>query len=362
MGSLHVRGLVKRYGSATAVDSLSFGIDGQCLALLGPSGCGKTTTINMVAGFIAPDEGEILIDGKDVSATPPHRRNTGMVFQDYALFPHKSVSENVGFGLRMRKVPKAERFAQTKDVLQLVGLDQLGDRYPHQLSGGQRQRVALARALVIRPSLLLLDEPLSNLDAKLRESLREEIRALLDKTGITAVFVTHDQAEAFAVADQVALMNKGRIVQVGSARELYQKPATRFVAEFFGECNFLDAKVLDCVDSEASVTVAGHRVRATASADTPLAALKEKASLVLRPEHIALRKAERTTGSFTGNTIPATLSAVKYLGATTRLQALLQDGVAVKVNVQAWQDEFRIGETVHLEWEPRSAVVIAGHG
>jgi putative spermidine/putrescine transport system ATP-binding protein len=222
MGSLHVRGLVKRYGTATAVDSLSFGIDGQCLALLGPSGCGKTTTINMVAGFIAPDEGQILIDGKDVSATPPHRRNTGMVFQDYALFPHKSVAENVGFGLRMRKVPASERVMRTKEVLQLVGLDQFGDRYPHQLSGGQRQRVALARALVIRPSLLLLDEPLSNLDAKLRESLREEIRALLDKTGITAVFVTHDQAEAFAVADQVALMNKGRIVQVGSARDLYQ--------------------------------------------------------------------------------------------------------------------------------------------
>jgi putative spermidine/putrescine transport system ATP-binding protein len=227
--------LTKRYGSQAAVDGVSLSVDrGECIALLGPSGCGKTTTLRLVAGFIMPDEGRIQLDGRSIERSPPHRRQIGMVFQNYALFPHMTAADNVGFGLEMRDVSRAERDRRVAEALAMVGLGHLADRYPGRMSGGQQQRVALARALVIRPDLLLLDEPLSNLDAGLRVEMREEIARLRAASGITTLFVTHDQEEALALADRVAVMDRGRIVECAAPAELTERPRHLFTASFLG--------------------------------------------------------------------------------------------------------------------------------
>ena len=237
--ALRISGIGKRYGATVAVDGLDLAVaQGEFVTLLGPSGCGKTTTLGLVAGFVAPTHGEIFLNGRPVAGLPPYKRDIGVVFQDYALFPHLTAGENIAFGLRMRKIPQAEIAHQLRDALELVQLAGLADRRPLELSGGQRQRVALARALVIRPALLLLDEPLSNLDLKLREEMRIEIAALQRRLGITTVFVTHDQGEALVMSDRIAVMNAGRIEQVGTPADIYERPATRFVAEFIGRMNF----------------------------------------------------------------------------------------------------------------------------
>jgi spermidine/putrescine ABC transporter ATP-binding subunit len=236
-------GISKFFGGVPAVDGIDLSVaQGEFLTLLGPSGCGKTTTLNMVAGFLAPDEGSIRLAGRPVDKLPSFRRDIGIVFQDYALFPHMSVAENVGFGLRMRRVGRAETDRRVTEALDLVHLAGFGGRRPMALSGGQRQRVALARALVIRPTVLLLDEPLSNLDLKLREEMRLEITTLQRRLGITMVMVTHDQGEALAVSDRIAVMNKGRIEQLGDAHGVYENPVSRFVADFIGTTNFLRGK------------------------------------------------------------------------------------------------------------------------
>jgi putative spermidine/putrescine transport system ATP-binding protein len=234
----------KSYGATAAVAQLSLEVAaGECIALLGPSGCGKTTTLRMVAGFITPDAGTIRLAGRDITRTPPHRRRIGMVFQAYALFPHMSAAGNVGFGLEMAGVARAERERRVVAALEMVGLAALADRYPAQLSGGQQQRVALARALVIEPELLLLDEPLSNLDAGLRAEMREEIAALRTRTGVTTLFVTHDQHEAMALADRIALMDRGRIVEIATPRAMSEAPAHLFTARFLGERTALPGRV-----------------------------------------------------------------------------------------------------------------------
>ena len=239
MAELRLEKLEKRYGATVAVAGIDLAVrEGEFMTLLGPSGCGKTTTLGLIAGFFPPSAGSIFIGGKAVAELPPFRRDIGVVFQDYALFPHLTAAENVGFGLRMRKLPTAETATRVREALELVQLGQLGERRPLELSGGQRQRVALARALVIRPTVLLLDEPLSNLDLKLREEMRVEIAGLQRRLGITTVFVTHDQGEALVMSDRVAVMNAGRIEQVGSPSDIYERPATRFVAEFIGRMNF----------------------------------------------------------------------------------------------------------------------------
>ena len=241
--ALRLAALTKRFGALIAVDAIDLRVaQGEFVTLLGPSGCGKTTTLNMIAGFITPDAGSIRLHGKAVEPLPPFRRDLGLVFQDYALFPHMTVAENVGFGLRMRRVPRgeiAQRVAQALDLVQLTGLDQ---RRPSQLSGGQRQRVALARALVIQPAMLLLDEPLSNLDLKLREEMRMEISALQQRLGIATVFVTHDQAEALTMSDRIAVMRQGRIEQIGTPNDIYERPTTRFVAGFIGTANLIESR------------------------------------------------------------------------------------------------------------------------
>jgi ABC-type Fe3+/spermidine/putrescine transport system ATPase subunit len=239
VSELRLAGIEKKYGSTVAVAGIDLEVrDGEFMTLLGPSGCGKTTTLGLIAGFFPPSRGEIYVKGQPVAGLPPYRRDIGVVFQDYALFPHMTVVENVAFGLRMRKVDGAETERRVKEALELVQLRGLGERRPLELSGGQRQRVALARALVIRPAVLLLDEPLSNLDLKLREEMRVEIAGLQRRLGITTVFVTHDQGEALVMSDRVAVMNAGRIEQVGAPAEIYERPATRFVAEFIGRMNF----------------------------------------------------------------------------------------------------------------------------
>lgn len=242
-----VEQLVKTYpgSGAPSVDHVDFDLEkGEMLALLGPSGCGKTTILRMVAGLITPTSGRIQLNGQDIAQTPVHRRNMGMVFQSYALFPHMSVAENVAFGLQMRGVPKQDRAAQVERALDLVKLKGFGDRRITQLSGGQQQRCAIARSLVIEPDLLLLDEPLSNLDAKLRDEMREEIRDIQSRTGVTAIFVTHDQDEALSMADRLAVMSAGRIEQIGSPRAIFDRPANEFVANFIGAGNFLTGRVI----------------------------------------------------------------------------------------------------------------------
>ncbi|MGE0312206.1 MAG: ABC transporter ATP-binding protein [Lautropia sp.] len=241
---LALQGLTKRYDGTVAVDALSLEVaQGEFIALLGPSGCGKTTTLQMIAGFVEPSSGAILLDGRDLVAVKPNARGLGVVFQSYALFPHMTVAQNVGFGLEMRGVDAAARRERVAQTLAMVGLSALADRHPRRMSGGQQQRVALARALVIEPRILLLDEPLSNLDAKLREEMQIELRQIQRKLGTTTILVTHDQGEAMALADRIVVMNRGRVEQIGPPHETYEWPATPFVADFLGKTNVLAARV-----------------------------------------------------------------------------------------------------------------------
>ena len=284
---LRLEKVVKRYGATTALGPVDIDVrKGELLTLLGPSGCGKTTTLQIIAGLTNPTEGRLLLSGKDITALAPPYRDMGLVFQTYALFPHKTIGENVAFGLRMRKVPKAEIITRVRRVLGLVGLPNVEDRYPHQLSGGQRQRVAVARAVVIEPSILLLDEPLSNLDALLRKRMRLELREIQQRLGITTIFVTHDQDEAFEMSDRVILMNAGRIEQVGTPEDIYDRPATRFAAEFIGEASLLDGKVVDIDGRALTLDVGGLKVHATSVG--PALALGASAILMTRPERVEL--------------------------------------------------------------------------
>jgi putative spermidine/putrescine transport system ATP-binding protein len=245
-GYLRIQGLTKRYGTLAAVHDVTLDVRrGEMLVLLGPSGCGKTTTLRMVAGFVEASAGHILLEGQDYADLPPHRREMGMVFQSYALFPHMTVAQNVTFGLRMRRLPRAETEARLAATLDMVKLTTMADRYPRQLSGGQQQRVALARALAIRPKVLLLDEPLSNLDANLRQEVAREIRQLQRAAGLTALMVTHDQDEAMTMADRLVVMNEGAVQQVGTQEELYERPANPFVARFIGHSNLLPGELVE---------------------------------------------------------------------------------------------------------------------
>lgn len=278
MTHVKLSGLRKSFGSTIAVESLDLDVaQGEFLALLGPSGCGKTTAMRMIAGITAPDSGEVHVGDKRIDLLPPENRNIGLVFQSYALFPHMTVANNVGFGLRMRGVSVGDRKRRIDQALRLVDLAALGGRYPRELSGGQQQRVALARAIVIEPSVLLLDEPLSNLDAKLREQLREDLRALQRRLGTTTIYVTHDQSEAMAMADRVVLMNAGRVIEIGNPRDLYRAPRHRFTAEFLGHTNLVPATAFKGLFKTAWGAVVG---RANGHAST--------ATFSVRPEDIVI--------------------------------------------------------------------------
>ncbi|MBB2910989.1 putative spermidine/putrescine transport system ATP-binding protein [Streptosporangium becharense] len=305
--TVEFRGLRRVFGRTVALDGLDLTVgQGELMALLGPSGCGKTTALRCVAGFERPDAGAVFVDGKDVTRVPANRRDTGMVFQSYSLFPNLNARDNVAFGLRVRKVPAARRHARAAELLELVGLPDHGDRYPHELSGGQQQRVALARALAPEPRVLLLDEPLSALDAKVRLTLREEIRRLQLDLGITTVFVTHDQEEALSVADRVAVLRGGRLEQCGPPAEIYDRPATPFVAEFVGTMNHLPGRV-----TGDRVTVLGRSL----PVDGPLPGSPD-VDVLIRPEAVLL------TPDPGGE---ATVVTSSFRGASARLRIRLGD-------------------------------------
>ena len=313
--TVEFRSLRRAFGTTTALDGLDLTVHpGELLALLGPSGCGKTTALRILAGFEQHDGGDVLVDGEDITRIPAHRRDAGMVFQSYSLFPHLTAADNVAFGLRMRGAGRVERRSRAMELLELVGLPQHADRYPHQLSGGQQQRIALARALALKPRVLLLDEPLSALDAKVRLSLREEIRRLQQELGITTLFVTHDQEEALSMADRVAVLRAGRLEQCATPSELYARPATAFVAEFVGTMSRIP-----CVRSGDGVEVLGrrHPVDGDIPADGEL-------HVLVRPENVGLTPAEDG---------PALVVAASFLGAVTRLTVRLADGTEVKTDL-----------------------------
>ena len=310
---LEVRNLVKRYSTHATVGPLSFSVAaGEFVSLLGPSGCGKTTTLRCIAGLETPSEGNILLDGASIEEHPPNRRNIGLVFQNYALFPHLTVFENVAFGLRLRRVGAAELRRRVGLALDLVGLPDLAQNYPRQLSGGQQQRIAIARSVVLEPRILLFDEPLSNLDLKLRLAMRKELRELQRRLGKTVVYVTHDQSEALALSDRIVVMSKGRIEQIGAPREIYERPANAFVADFVGSSNLLAAAVIG-TDGGATVirTDRGLRLRTVCPA-----AAGDRVIAMLRPEHIRLLAAGETAGD---NPFVARIKQATYLGQDLHL-------------------------------------------
>jgi iron(III) transport system ATP-binding protein len=321
--------LVKIFGGAkesvVAVDHVSLQVrEGELVTLLGPSGCGKTTTLRMIAGFEFPTSGDIYLDGERMNNVPPNRRPTTMVFQNYALFPHMSVSQNIEYGLKIHRVAGRQIKERVEEVMRLVGLKGMGSRSPAKLSGGQQQRVSLARSLIMEPKVLLLDEPLSNLDAKLRESTRIEIRKLQRRVGITSVYVTHDQEEAMTLSDRVMIMHEGRIQQIGTPSEIYAHPANRFVADFIGKANFLDARI-ESIDSPTSATVDMYGTKLKVSEVTESLAEGMKVVVVVRPESIALQP--KTRKGLTG-----VIQESVYLGSEIVYEVQLQDKlITVKV-------------------------------
>ncbi|HTP57541.1 MAG TPA: ABC transporter ATP-binding protein [Spirochaetia bacterium] len=348
---LELRGVTKKFDRTTVVDSFSLeAAEGEFVSFLGGSGCGKTTTLRMVAGFEIPTEGSILIDGVDVTGVPPHRRGVGMVFQNYALFPNMTAAQNIGFGLRVARRKREEIRDRVRELLTLIHMEGYESRYPHQMSGGQQQRVALARALAIRPRVLLLDEPLSALDAAIRVRLREEIRSIQRRLGITTIYVTHDQEEALSLSDRVVVMREGRIEQVGAPQEIYNRPASSFVASFIGSLNVLATEVVD--PETGALAVQGQRVIAGA----PIShASGVRLRLSLRPEMISL-----SNGHADFNRLSGTVTTVTFLGPIVRVFLSVGEG-------ELFLDTFnsphlalpRVGELITV-WFPREACLLSG--
>jgi len=344
--------VAKRFGGAVAVKDFTLTIrPGELVTLLGPSGCGKTTTLNLLAGFEYPDAGAIRVDGQSIESLPPHRRDTALVFQGYALFPHLTVARNVAFGLEIRKRPRDEITRRVGEVLELVQLAGLADRYPRQLSGGQQQRVAIARALAIQPRVLLLDEPLSNLDAKLREEMRGEIRALQQKTGITAMYVTHDQEEALSISDRVVVMNAGLIEQVGTPRDIYRAPASPFVANFIGGANLIPVRVCGFHDGEARVVEEDGLEFTVQCATGP--DIGTLAYLVVRPEHIAV-------GPDGGgaNSHRVSIDSQVFLGPVSFMSLRLGRQTLRVRTAEASAAGLSPNEPVYARWHPDQALLI----
>jgi putative spermidine/putrescine transport system ATP-binding protein len=355
--ALALQGLSKRYGSFTAVDDVSLRIErGQFLTLLGPSGSGKTTILMCIAGFVAPTAGAVLLDGRDITALPPEKRDFGMVFQGYALFPHMTVAENVAFPLRVRRLGAAERQQKVQAALDLVQLERFADRLPRQLSGGQQQRVALARALVFDPALLLLDEPLSALDKKLRAELQEELKALHRRVGRTFVNVTHDQEEALSLSDRVAILNHGKLVQEGAPAALYEHPRTRFVADFLGKSNFLHGTVREAHPGGFSMLAGGTRLVQAIAPDAPRPALGTPVLLSLRPEKIALLGEADTAD----NTVQGRIVTWSYLGAGFAISVATEDLGLLRVTLPSWGAPIAPAEgmVVDLGWSATASVPV----
>jgi spermidine/putrescine transport system ATP-binding protein len=354
-GAISIVGLRKEFDGVTAVDGIDLEIlPGEFFTLLGPSGCGKTTTLRMLGGFEQPTGGQILLDGVDVAQTPAHKRPVNTVFQSYALFPHLDVQKNVAYGLRWRKgIDSRTRDARVARALELVRLTEFARRRPHQMSGGQQQRVALARALVLEPSVLLLDEPLGALDAKLRHSLREELTTLQREVGITFVFVTHDQEEALEMSNRLAVMDGGRIMQSGTPQEVYQEPLTEFVADFLGVANLLDVECLPGNGSTRSVRFGDFTLEAQAPAGHDAG----PARAVIRPENVKVEDA----GLSGANRIPGMVDRAVFLGSTTQVKVRLPQGAVVQslVTNSAMQDSLATGQPVTVHLPAQSLRVLA---
>ena len=320
---------------------------GTFVTLLGPSGCGKTTTLRMIAGFESPDEGDIYLGDEAINALTPNKRDTAMVFQSYALLPHYNVFDNVAYGLKIRKLPKEEIQERVMNILKLVEMEGMESRMTNQLSGGQQQRVALARALVIEPSVLLFDEPLSNLDAKLRVTMRTEIRKIQQKVGITAIYVTHDQSEAMSISDKIIIMSKGKVEQIGTPREIYYHPTSKFVADFIGEANFLEAQVRSADGEKAMISVAGGEFEVNNFAH---AKAGETATLVLRPEGVSLSEKGLLEGTVTLST---------FMGAYQYYQMMVGD---IEIQITDYNPVNRrideVGEKAYLDFDPKGVYIL----
>jgi iron(III) transport system ATP-binding protein len=350
MVGVSLKNVTKAYGETVAVDDASFEVrKGELFFLLGPSGCGKTTILRMIAGFLQPDAGAISFGDRPIDAVPPYRRNTGMVFQNYALWPHMPVSENVAYGLRERKVDRPERDRRVAEALRTVHMEQFRDRMPNQLSGGQQQRVALARALVIEPDVILLDEPLSNLDARLRLEMRREIRRIHDETGITTIYVTHDQKEALSMADRLAVMSMGKVEQIGAAREVYRRPASRFVAEFIGEANMIEGTLVKAEDGQGVLRTDLGELHAVLGASAPAAG--DRAVCMVRPECLQM-----TPG--TPNGFRAAVDSSFYLGEVEQF-VLSAGGTELKAfQANPGEESPRAGQEVDVHFAPGDAVIL----
>jgi putative spermidine/putrescine transport system ATP-binding protein len=351
--NLSLRDLVKFYAGSGAVRGVSLDLEpGKFLTLLGPSGSGKTTTLMMIAGFVEPSSGDILVNGKSVVRMPAHKRDMGMVFQNYALFPHMTVAENIGFPLKMRGVPKSEADDRVTKFVKLVGLESFAKRHPPQLSGGQQQRVALARALVFSPSLVLMDEPLGALDRRLRLQMQEEIKGIQRELGLTVVYVTHDQEEALTMSDVIAVVEAGRISSFGAPREIYEKPGNRFVANFIGESNFIPCRLPEGGDGRAAVLDNGAKVEVAPSNMQA----GSSGVIFLRPERLRLCMAEDALP----NKVPGRVIGEIYLGDSSLYRVQIGDGLEVKVKRpnRGYGMPVREGDEIMVGWQPADGIVL----
>jgi ABC-type Fe3+/spermidine/putrescine transport system ATPase subunit len=360
MAFIEIQRLFKRFKNVVAINHIQLEVNkGEMLTLLGPSGCGKTTTLRCIAGLERPDDGDIVIDGKPMLSrgfVQPSKRGIGMVFQNYAVWPHMKVLNNVTYGLKLQKISRQEIHEKAQQVLGLVGLDGLEDRYPAQLSGGQQQRVALARALVGNPKVLLLDEPLSNLDAKLREELRFEIKSLVRRMGITSVYVTHDQAEAMVISDRIAVMDSGNVVQIGNAQEIYQKPANRFVADFIGTMNFMSGKVIEILSNNNEVNVRTEFSEKLLCTEPVGRAVKtgEEVYASIRPEDVKILDAPPQAGE--DNIIKGAIAHRAYLGNFLYF-FVNANGTMIRVQV-SHNVPLEEGQEVYLSLDPRKCMIL----
>ncbi|WP_342641163.1 ABC transporter ATP-binding protein [Rhodoligotrophos ferricapiens] len=354
--SVSLRSVTKRYGALVAIDHVSLDVaPGEFLSLLGPSGSGKSTILMAIAGFVKPDEGDIVLDGQPITRLSPEKRNFGVVFQGYALFPHMTVAENVGYPLKLRGIGRADARERVQRVLDLVHLTAFADRQPKQLSGGQQQRVALARALVFEPAVVLLDEPLSALDKKLRAELQFELKALHERLGMTFINVTHDQEEAMTMSDRIVILNEGRVQQVGAPQSLYDAPQTRFVADFLGRANFLTGKVAGREGEILTLREGGEMIRARALHDEPV---DSAAVVALRPERIEVRPQGATSADGL-NAITGQVSSAIFSGAhfVFVVRTAFGDMIAMQPSFGAEQS-FAAGDTVILQWPIEAGVAV----
>jgi spermidine/putrescine ABC transporter ATP-binding subunit len=351
MQMVEIKNICKSFGEVRAVDHVSLEVqEGEMLCLLGPSGCGKTTLLRLLSGFLEPDEGIIIMNGKDVTNLPPEKRPTSLVFQNYALFPHLNVFENIAFGLRVQKLPMKEIRKRVNQMLEIVGLEGKGERAIMQLSGGQQQRVALGRALAMQPQVLLLDEPLSNLDAKLRTETRAQIRQIQRRVGITSIFVTHDQEEALTMADRIAVMRNGVIEQISTPRNIYHNPKNKFIANFIGKSNFLSGKY--DFTRNCFVLDDGQEIIANAPQQRG-----ENNSFVLRPEYIALTT-DLSSIPYGYNKLKGIVEEVVFLGELTSYKVRISHHVSLSVQTYGYVQSHKLDDQVYVYWKQSSGQVL----